>query len=373
MFSFIHSADLHLGKAFARFPGELGPLLREARMDALPRLAQAARERDAGLVVLAGDIWDSAEPERPTVARALDAMAEAHDLTWALLPGNHDPATPGGFWDRLTANAPANVVALLDDRAPVEIAPGVCALAAPRRVRRAGRDLTAWMDAAPTPEGALRLGVAHGPVIGFDEDGDADVIDRERGAKAGLDYLALGDWHGATPAGPRAWYSGTPEPAGFKDNGQGHALAVTLPAPGAAPLVTRIDTAHYRWAQVEIALAPGSDGAGRARAAAPDWPLRRTLLDLRFTGEVSLADRAALERGLDAFEPALALLRRDLSRLGVRRAADDLDAIAVGGALRAAAEALFAAAEAEGPEAEVAREALDLLYSWRADEAGGGA
>jgi hypothetical protein len=65
----------------------------------------------------------------------------------------------------------------------------------------------------------------------------------------------------------------------------------------------------------------------------------------------------------------LAHLRWDDSRLGVRRAAADLDEIATAGPLREAAESLLA--DAENPDAapearRAAREALDLLYGFTA-------
>nr|QCL09294.1 putative exonuclease SbcD [Rhizobium rhizogenes] len=45
MFRFIHSGDLHLGKRFGNFSGDLPSRLREARHAVIARLAQHAREK----------------------------------------------------------------------------------------------------------------------------------------------------------------------------------------------------------------------------------------------------------------------------------------------------------------------------------------
>jgi hypothetical protein len=302
------------------------------------------------------------------MAKALDAMAEAPDLLWVLLPGNHDPHRPGGLWERLARDAPQNLRPLLDPT-PVELTPGVFALPAPCLARASGLDPTAAMDAMATPEGALRLGLAHGPVLGFDEDGGADVIDPTRPERAGLDYLALGDWHGAMRVGPRCWYAGTPEPDRFKDDATGVALAVTLPHPGAEPVIETVPTGRFRWTRAEVALAPGVDAVAAIRAAEPGWRRADLLLSLTLNGEVALSERAALADFLRAMGDGLAHLRWDDSRLGVRRAAADLDEIAAAGPLREAAESLLA--DAENPEAapearRAARDALDLLYGFTA-------
>ncbi|MGO7733793.1 DNA repair exonuclease, partial [Rhizobium johnstonii] len=76
---------------------------------------------------------------------------------------------------------------------------------------------TEWMTGAATPDGSIRMGLAHGPIQEFAEDATAtNVIAPNRAALAGLDYMALGDWHGSVATDPRTHYSGAPEPERFK-------------------------------------------------------------------------------------------------------------------------------------------------------------
>jgi hypothetical protein len=57
-------------------------------------------------------------------------------------------------------------------------------------------DLTSYIDAEPTPEGATRIGIAHGSIQGLGSEGEAkNYVSPNRADSAGLAYLALGDWH----------------------------------------------------------------------------------------------------------------------------------------------------------------------------------
>ena len=47
MYRFLHSSDLHLGKAFGTYPEAIRNRLREARHGAIARLAQAVAAHDA--------------------------------------------------------------------------------------------------------------------------------------------------------------------------------------------------------------------------------------------------------------------------------------------------------------------------------------
>ena len=94
VFKFIHSSDLHLGRHFGSIPqpadGNIRGRLMEARHGAIARLATAARDHGAGHVLLAGDTFDTPTPSPTVLQQALAAMGEAAELTWWLLPGNHD-------------------------------------------------------------------------------------------------------------------------------------------------------------------------------------------------------------------------------------------------------------------------------------------
>lgn len=361
--SILHSSDLHLGRAFGGYPEGIRHRLREARHGAIGRLAAAARAGGAGVVLLAGDTFDAETPAPETLRQALRAMGEERDLAWVLLPGNHDSLAASELWRRIAQDAPPNLRAVTEAQ-PFELVPGHWLLPAPCTQRRPGRDLTEALS-APTPEGARRIGLAHGAITDFSgEEGTPGIIPADRAARSGLDYLALGDWHGPMSVGAATWYSGTPEPDGFKHDAPGAALLVRL---GEGPLrVTRVETGQFRWTSPVLDLLPGDDATSRLAGALPSAKARDHLVRLTVTGRLPLAARAELEAELAARAPDFGWFGADLSGLAIEALPDDLDQIDRGGALRVAAEALLAeTTDTARPQSErdIASVALARLYA----------
>jgi DNA repair exonuclease SbcCD nuclease subunit len=363
-FAFVHTADWQIGKRFGAFPAEKAAVLREERLRAVDRVAAAARSAGAATVLVAGDVFDSETVSDALIGTLLSRLKAHPELTWHLLPGNHDPARAGGVWEAIVgAGAPANVIVHTEPRA-AELAKGVVLLPAPLTAKSTSRDPTEWMDAAATPLGTLRIGLAHGSVQGFGSGGEANVpIDPARAKTAQLSYLALGDWHGTTCISERVWYSGTPEPDGFRDNEPGHALIVEVKDARAVPKVARVATAHFTWArrQQSVDSAKGLDAIetelGRLGSAASRW-----LIDLSLDGHVTLSQRAAIEARLSQLATGVFHLQTDLGALSAEAAASDIEALG-SGVLGTVAQGLKAAAESGGAEAEVAERALRKLFS----------
>jgi len=365
---FIHTADWQIGKVFRFVDDATMGVLQEARLEAIASLGRLALAEDAASVLVAGDVYDVATAEDRTLGQPLERMRGFPGVQWHLIPGNHDPHQPGGPWERvLRRGLPDNVRVHLE-AAPVALAGGRAQLLpAPLARRRTLADPTAWMDQAPTPEGTLRIGLAHGSISAFgsDERAQPNLIDPARPARARLDYLALGDWHGTKRIGPRCWYAGTPEVDDFGIEAGGQALLVELPAPGAPAEVRPCGVGRFCWEQetlqihgiddIEVALA-------RMRAL-HDEPAR-LLIDLGLEGTLSLAGRERLGRALDELRAAVCFLRVDDERLYLSPSAEDLEAIAHGGFVRVAAESLKALADdPDEPAREIAARALLRLYA----------
>ncbi|HEY8248429.1 MAG TPA: DNA repair exonuclease [Hyphomicrobium sp.] len=360
--TFLHTADWQIGKRFGSFPGDKPAVLRDQRLQAVDRLANAATAEGCSAVLVAGDVFD-AETVPVALSGQLMARLRAYPtLTWHLLPGNHDPARSGGVWGALVGALPANVHVHLEAK-PVEMAAGVVLLPAPLMSKRTSSDPTAWMDGAALPAGALRIGLAHGSVQGFGSAGDANVpIDPARVKSSGLAYLALGDWHGTTRVSDRAWYSGTPEPDGFRDNDPGNALIVRLDG-AAAPKVERVPTAHFTWLRREQKV----DGAAsltpiEAEIARLGSNAARTLLALQLTGTAALIELVRIEERLSKLAPQLFHLAPDLSGVSAYADAADLEALN-SPVLSDIAQRLKATAEQGGAEAAVANRALRRLFA----------
>jgi len=364
---FIHTADLQLGKAFQGVPGDAGARLRQARLDALERLAALAAERAVDFTLVAGDVFDAHTVGADVVAKACDLLARFPSPVY-LLPGNHDAACgPGSIWRRrdLAAARPA-IAVLLDEPAPVTVAGGrAVVLPAPLRERRATGDTTAGWTAdtgRALAAGAIRIGLAHGSVADFggsDGEGDAEnLVDPGAAERAALDYLALGDWHGCKEVGPRAWYPGSPEPTGFASAEPGLALLVEIDAPGAPPRVEKLQVARTRWLRLAAALHAPADVDALARELAALERPADTVLELTVSGALPLAELARAEEAVAAARARL-LFVKEKGSIRPEASPDDLAAIAADGFVRAAVEALRS--QAAGGSGEAAR-ALQILH-----------
>lgn len=368
MARFIHSSDLHLGKRFGNFSGDLPGRLREARHAVLGKLAEQAHQNGVETILLAGDTFDTETPAADVRRQALTEMARHAPIRWVILPGNHDSLQATELWAQLAHEAPGNVM-LATQPAPIELADGVVLLPAPCTTRRPGRDLSEWMDGAATAAGAIRIGLAHGAIQTFSEDAvGAEVIAPDRARRAGLDYLALGDWHGALEVDPRTHYSGTPEQDRFKHDRSGTALLVDIAGAGAMPEVTPILTASFAWRTLDLHLLGEDDPVAALEVLLPDLRDRRqTLARVVASGRTRLAARTALMTGIEGAAPDFAWFDLDATELATECVIDDLDHIDRAGALREAADALLAEsgdASRSAADQAIAAAALARLYSY---------
>ena len=367
-FRFIHSSDLHLGRRFSNLPEDIRGRLVEARHLAIDALAAAATEHEAKDIFIAGDVFDTETPSERVWRQALAAMGAAPERRWWIIPGNHDSLAAETLWQRFRDQAPESV-RVLDEPVPVEVVPGVTLLPSPVASRFPGRDLTEWMPDCATPEGHLRIGLAHGGVLTFgSEDDDRETIPIDRARSAGLDYLALGDWHGCTEISDRAFYSGSPERDRFKHQGRGTCLAVTIAGPRAVPETKEIETGTFDWAELGLHLTPEQNAEQALAAVLPKAGADRrdTLLRINASGWIRLPQRTKLETAIEHASPEFAHFEFRGSELMTECVAEDLDEIAPRGALRVAAERLFEDArndEMSPTDRRVADAALSRLYS----------
>ncbi len=323
----IHTSDWHVGKVFPFAGDGVMALLQKARLDAIAAIGKLAMAEHAPTILVAGDIYDRQSPDAKTLAEPLEVMRRFPTVTWHLIPGNHDPDLPNGLWHRVQSiGLPDNVrchreasAFSLDDRTWL--------LPAPLRQKHSLSDPTAWMDEATTPEGCRRIGLAHGSIADFGSSSKTpNLIMPDRAKRAGLAYLALGDWHGTKAIGKQTWYSGTPEPDGFDQSDSGQALLVDLEA--RSPNVTPFPTASHRWLKEKATVQNAQDIYRldhRLRDLEQD--LSRLLLRLDIQGMLTLADHDLFERLIaeTGIKAALAYLDLDREHLIIRPTEDELD------------------------------------------------
>ncbi len=364
----LHTSDWQIGKVFRFVDNATMGVLQDARLNAITRLGELAIKHDAGHVLVAGDVYDMEALSPRSLNQPLERMRKFEKVMWHLMPGNHDPHRPHGLWDQLLrSGVPDNVIAHVDAKPRVFESAGFAVLPAPLQYRRTLQDPAAYMDKAETPDGIIRIGLAHGTVTGFGSD-DRDVpnfISPDRPKSAGLAYLALGDWHGQKKINNRVWYSGTHETDAFDVDGGGQALLVEIEGADADPIMTPVETGHYQWRtfREQINSRDDIDALVTSLRGSGD-DLNRILLRLYVEGAVSLQDRQYFEEQVvEQVSAAFGYLRVDDNRLFASPSQEDLDQIDRGGFVRVAANALKQKSDdTSDPEHELAVRALHRLY-----------
>lgn len=362
MLKFLHTADWQIGRVFAQFDEDDAAALFEARFQVIERIAAIATQESVDAVLVAGDVFDAQTVADKTIRRMFLAMA-GYTGPWVMIPGNHDAALAESVWERARRlqAVPANVVTCL--AATPHLLPGKCVLLpAPLTQRHTHHDLTAWFDGAPSGTGLPRIGLAHGSVAGIlAEDIDSsNPIAADRVLTARLDYLALGDWHGAKRIDARTWYAGTPETDRFKGNDSGHSLLVEIAHAGAEPVVRMLPTGGFRWSSREWLLTGPTDVD--IVLAELQTLGRADVVQLRLAGSTDMAGHRRLRDAAAATGAQVRALLWDDENLRLEPTDEDIAALRADGYVGEVLAALRSEQQgADAAGADVARDALLAL------------
>jgi DNA repair exonuclease SbcCD nuclease subunit len=372
-FTFVHTSDLQLGMTRHFLdPADAGPRFTQDRIDALVRLGELAAAKDAGCIVVAGDLFESNQLGEQTLVRVIDALSRL-PVPIVVLPGNHDPLDAASLYDDDAMRAlDGRVVVIREDR-PFALPglPGVEFVGAPWRSKRPSGDLCAAMLAALAPaESVYRIGIAHGQTHDQAPDPDAagviDLAAAEQAVRDGrLHYLALGDRHSTTAKGETGaiWYSGAPVATDYDEQMPNHALVVTLTGSG-PPVVEPVRVGDWTFDERHFEIDGPDDILQLERWFAGHPSPARTLVYLSLSGTVSLRTQARIDALLDRMTAKYASLRIHRRHHDLVMAPDRFDDETTGlsGYARSAWDRLAAGGCGSGDDARVDRDALALLY-----------
>lgn len=219
MLTFLHGADFHLDAPFRSLQPEQAAARRGEQRLLLRRLADAARDYQADLILLAGDLLDGDRVYYET-AEALRETLGSIPARIFIAPGNHDPYVPGqSLYNRLAW--PENVHIFRSPAVESIPVPELgCVVHGCAFCERHRTDSPLAGFSAPA-DGALHLGCFHGDL---DSPGSRyGPLSAEEIRGSNLDYLALGHVHGRSGlrrAGKTLYaYPGCPEGRGFDETG----------------------------------------------------------------------------------------------------------------------------------------------------------
>ncbi|WP_309127534.1 exonuclease SbcCD subunit D [Microbacterium sp.] len=233
----LHTSDWHIGRTFH------GHSTLAALAEVLEALVRQVRENSIDVVLVAGDVFDSATPAAAAYTLLDDALLALHETgaTVIMTSGNHDSAARLGFHSRLLRDgirvltdplAISAPITLHDEHGPVHFF-GIPYLE-PAIVRRHWTDAAgegpALRTQAQTMHHAMSLvregiaahqgrsvALAHCFAAGVDatlglerevRQGGLDVV--PLASFDGPDYVALGHIHGRQQLSERVHYSGAP-------------------------------------------------------------------------------------------------------------------------------------------------------------------
>ena len=322
MFQFIHAADFHLDSAFGALAERQAASRRRESRETAFRLADYVNSRGIGLVLLAGDLFDSGSVFRETGEQLASALGQMQARVF-IAPGNHDWYGPGSPWQ--TVAWPENVHIFQNGAmAAVEVPEWNAvihgaAFTAPEQTAGLLAGFTAPAD------GKLHLGVLHGEVDPAES--RYGPIRREEIAASGLAYLALGHIHKRTEpvkiGNTLCAWPGCIEGRGFDELGEKGFYEGTVDDAGNVSL-DFVPFAWRRYERLEVDVT-GQDPRRAVEAALPEDTARH-LYRIVLTGETGEggADAAAIQEALaDRF---YALEVRDQTRMAEdiwRRAEED--------------------------------------------------
>src|SRR5580658_6116995 len=190
MTKFVHTADWQLGMTRHFLADEAQARFTAARIEAITSIGSLAVAEGCSFVVVGGDVFESNQVERQVVVRSLEAMKSTPDVTFYLLPGNHDPLDAASVFRSKTFvdNCPANVV-VLENSDPVLATDGVEIIGAPWSNKRPLADLVTRAVAGLPGNGTLRVVVGHGSIDSLSPDPNNPAL------------VVLGDLEAAIAAG----------------------------------------------------------------------------------------------------------------------------------------------------------------------------
>ncbi len=310
----VHAADVHLETVFPDVRG--GGARRAALADAFERIVDLALERNADVLTIGGDLYES-ERAGPATARFLFAAFARFGKPVFVAPGNHDPFAARSIYAR--DDLPANVRVFADASwNAIPLAPDITLYGYGHTPAEPGRPFAG----TSFDRSGARIALVHGS----DEErcppgkrATAPFTAAEVRA-AGATVALTGHYHGGSvvsdAAGPVFAYPGSPEPVKFGETGEHGALIVTV-RDDATIGIESVPIARTRLLDVSISVDDAGDEsaliAACERALEPFGKNDYVRATLRGTVQQGTrVDRALLSDRAGAHLGALDLLDRSV-------------------------------------------------------------
>lgn len=282
----LHFADVHLDRPLVGLSADDGRRRRHELRAAFRRCLDAAREHNADLVTIGGDLWED-EHVTPDTRRFVASALNDLKLPVVMICGNHDPYLAGGSYAR--THWPDNV--------------SICARDALTEFRFGGISVWAvsWLGgrlelgffeqfAAPKDD-RIHLLLLHGTAVGaagpIDSESAAALFDPQRVKNSGFALCLAGHVHDGGQIG-LVVYPGSPEPLSWGEIGR-HSVALIEMANGSAK-ATLLDINRRRYVTRDVDCDDALSSAvveQRVRTALTDFDPTSVYLRLTLRGQIA--------------------------------------------------------------------------------------
>ena len=255
-FSILHCADLHLDGAFtgSRLPAALARQCREQLRLTLRRIVDLAKDRSAGAVTVAGDLFERARLSPDTAAFLISEFERLAPIPVFIAPGNHDPADAGSLYQR--GRWSENVNLFVSNRLTERPLTKEISLWSAGHLSLSERQNFLRHFQLPANTARYPVLLLHAALVSAPNQSNNShaPVTLEDIRQVGFPLALLGHYH--TPQTARAGntvaiYPGSPEPLGFDEPGQ-HGVAWIQIEPGQSPQIETIPLAELRFETVDV-------------------------------------------------------------------------------------------------------------------------
>ncbi len=216
MLKILHTADIHLGARFSGL-GDRGAVQREQLRAAFKKVIATALDERVGIVLIAGDLFDSNQQPQRDVDLVLEQFGVLNrgGIPVCIVPGTHDPLDSSSIYRKVDFEERCpNLTVFAGEEMSFKEYPelDLTVYGKPNLSNRSYSSPLKGLKVATSSR--FHVAMAHGSFYIPDKTAEDDhVFTLEEIRESGMDYLALGHWHRAYGCSdkPRAWYSGPPE------------------------------------------------------------------------------------------------------------------------------------------------------------------
>jgi len=216
MLKILHTADVHLGAKFSGL-GNKGASQREQLRTTFKNIIATAIDKRVNIVLIAGDLFDANQQPQRNIDLVIEQfnLLNQNSIPVCLIPGTHDSLDSSSIYRKVDFEGKcSNLKIFTDENISCKEYTGLN-LTVYGKPNLSNRSYISPLEGLKRlTSSKFHIAMAHGSFYYIPNMREDDHVFRiEEIENSGMDYIALGHWHGMKSCSekPPAWYSGPPE------------------------------------------------------------------------------------------------------------------------------------------------------------------